>query len=101
MVIDEVQTGLGRTGSWWGIDLHGVNPDVLTTGKPLGNGHPMAVVVTSKDMASVLSPALVDTFRISPFQEVIGNTILDVILQEKLVDNAKKTGQFITDYVNT
>ena len=101
MILDEVQTGLGRTGHWWGFQIHGLKPDIVTTGKPLGNGHPMAVVVTSREFASVLSPELSPTFRINPLQEKIGSAILDIVNQENLMDNARVIGQFIVDYLNT
>ena len=51
-VVDEVQTGCGRVGSnFWGFQLHDVIPDIITIGKPLGNGHPVAAVVCTKKVA--------------------------------------------------
>ena len=56
-VADEVQSGFGRPGSHlWGFDVHGVIPDIVTLGKPMGNGHPVAAVVT-RPTSSIASPA--------------------------------------------
>ena len=55
VIIDEVQTGLGRLGECnWGFELHEIVPDILTTGKPLGNGHPLAVTICSEKLANGL-----------------------------------------------
>jgi len=55
VIIDEVQTGLGRLGEYtWGFEMHGIVPDIMTTGKPLGNGHPLAITVSSEELANSL-----------------------------------------------
>lgn len=101
VVIDEVQTGLGRTGHWWGYQIHpGVQPDIVTTGKPLANGHPLGLVVTSRALANLLPNELAETYKISPIQEAIGNTILEVLINDKLRENARDTGQFMVDYIH-
>ena len=52
MIADEVQVGLGRVGThWWAFDVDGVEPDIVTIGKPLGNGHPLGAVVTTRAIA--------------------------------------------------
>jgi 4-aminobutyrate aminotransferase-like enzyme len=48
---DEVQPGFGRTGTWWGYERHGLTPDLAILGKPMGNGHPVAAVVTTLEIA--------------------------------------------------
>ena len=101
VVIDEVQTGLGRTGHWWGYQIHpGVQPDIVTTGKPLANGHPLGLVVTSRALANLLPNELAETYKISPIQEAIGNSILEVLINDKLRENARDTGQFMVDYIH-
>ena len=50
MICDEVQSGFGRMGQWWGHEHHGVRADIVTMGKPVGNGHPLGVVVTTQEM---------------------------------------------------
>ena len=58
-VADEVQTGFGRCGShFWGFETHGVTPDIVTMAKGIGNGFPMAAVVTTKEIASQMSKGL-------------------------------------------
>ena len=58
-ITDEVQTGFGRTGTnYWGFESHGVTPDIVTMAKGMGNGFPMAAVVTTAEIADVLSQAL-------------------------------------------
>jgi 4-aminobutyrate aminotransferase-like enzyme len=55
VIIDEVQTGLGRLGDYtWGFELHDIVPDIITSGKPLGNGHPLAVTISSEKLANSL-----------------------------------------------
>jgi len=102
VIMDEVQTGLGRTGLWWGYQIHGaVDPDIVTTGKPLANGHPLALVITRRELANTLKPELAETYKISPLQEAIGNALFDVLMEKKLRENAGSTGQFMVDYVHT
>lgn len=94
VIADEVQAGYGRTGTWWGYDASGYHPDIIVTGKPMGNGLPLAATTASK--------ALVDGFRASnnyfntcaasPLQAAVGMAVLDEIERGKLVDNAGKIG---------
>ena len=54
---------------WWGYQIHGaVDPDIVTTGKPLANGHPLALVITRRELANTLKPELAETYKISPLQ---------------------------------
>ena len=58
-IADEVQTGFGRTGShFWGFENHGAHPDIVVMAKGIGNGFPMAAVVTTRDIADTLAQAL-------------------------------------------
>ena len=92
---DEVQPGFGRTGdAWWGFQRHGITPDIVTVGKPMGNGMPIA--------AAVFDPRLLADFgrEIRYFNTFGGNTVsiaaaqavLDVIRDEALIDNAAHVG---------
>jgi acetylornithine/N-succinyldiaminopimelate aminotransferase len=56
MIIDEIQTGLGRTGRWWGYEHHGIRPDVVTVAKALGNGMPIGACWARRDVASAFVP---------------------------------------------
>jgi alanine-glyoxylate transaminase/(R)-3-amino-2-methylpropionate-pyruvate transaminase len=93
-IADEVQTGFGRTGSnYWGFQNHGVIPDIVTMAKGIGNGFPMAAVVTRKEIADTLSQALFfNTFGGNPMACAVGSAVLDVIDEEKLQENCQKVG---------
>jgi len=94
-VADEVQVGLGRVGEhFWGFELQGVVPDIVTLGKPLGNGHPLAAVVTTPEIASsfVTGMEYFNTFGGNPVSCEIGLAVLDVLRDEALQANAAEVG---------
>ncbi|XP_069162919.1 ethanolamine-phosphate phospho-lyase isoform X2 [Procambarus clarkii] len=96
-IADEVQTGLGRTGEhFWAFEHFGVVPDIVTVGKPLGNGHPMAAVITTRDIADALGDYY-STFGGNPVACAIGIAVLDVIENEKLVQSAKAVGKTLLE----
>jgi alanine-glyoxylate transaminase/(R)-3-amino-2-methylpropionate-pyruvate transaminase len=96
-IADEVQTGFGRTGQhFWGFQLQGVIPDIVTMAKGIGNGVPLAAVVTTPQIASVLAKRLYfNTFGGNPVVCAQGKAVLEVIEREKLQDNALKVGNHI------
>lgn len=94
-IADEVQTGLGRVGShFWAFETQGVVPDIVTIGKPLGNGHPLAAVVTTPEIAASFDNGMeyFNTFGGNPVSCAVGLAVLDVIEEEKLQENALKVG---------
>ena len=94
-IADEVQPGFARTGGgMWGFGRHGIVPDVVTMGKPMGNGFPMAGVVTRPDLLSGFcnETGYFNTFGGNPVAAAAGLAVLDVIRDEGLVDHAGKTG---------
>jgi 4-aminobutyrate aminotransferase-like enzyme len=94
-VIDEVQTGFGRIGEhFWGFELDGVVPDIVTMGKPIGNGHPLAAVVTTPEVAAsfVTGMEYFNTFGGNPVSAEIGLAVLDVIRDERLQAHALEMG---------
>ncbi|XP_071528295.1 ethanolamine-phosphate phospho-lyase-like [Panulirus ornatus] len=96
-IADEVQTGLGRTGEYfWAFEHYGVTPDIVTIGKPLGNGHPMAAVITTREIADALGEYY-STFGGNPVACAIGMAVLDVIGNEKLVQSAKAVGKSLLE----
>lgn len=96
-IIDEVQSGLGRVGDhFWGFQMHNVVPDILTIGKPIGNGYPLAAVITTKEIADCLSE-FSSTFGGNPVACAIGKAVLDVIENEKLMSSAKHVGKCLKD----
>ena len=94
-VADEVQTGFGRCGShYWGFQTHGVTPDIVTMAKGIGNGFPMAAIVTTKEIAHHMSKALhFNTFGGNPLACAVGMEVLDVIEDEKLQQNCVHVGE--------
>ena len=93
MVVDEVQTGMGRTGKWFGIDHHGVVPDIMTLAKGLGGGVPMGAVVTTKEISSVMTPGTHGTtFGGNPLVTRSACTVIDIMKNEQLVKNAAELG---------
>nr|XP_057919702.1 5-phosphohydroxy-L-lysine phospho-lyase [Doryrhamphus excisus] len=102
-VADEVQTGFGRAGShFWAFQLQGANfcPDILTMGKPMGNGHPIACVATTAEIAGAFTDNGVEyfnTFGGNPVSCAIGLAVLEVIEKEDLTGNATRVGAHLKD----
>ncbi|OCC00760.1 hypothetical protein BA190_32195 [Labrys sp. WJW] len=97
-VADEVQVGFGRVGShWWAFELQDVVPDIVTMGKPIGNGHPMAAVVTTKEVAASFNNGMeyFNTFGGNPVSCAVGLAVLDVIERDGLRANALAMGDYL------
>ncbi len=97
-VADEVQTGCGRSGDhFWAFQEHEVVPDIVTIGKPIGNGHPLGVVVTTQALADAFKNGMeyFNTFGGNPVSCVIGLEVLRVIKDEHLQQNAKIVGDYL------
>jgi 4-aminobutyrate aminotransferase-like enzyme len=94
-VADEVQVGFGRVGShFWAFQTQGVVPDIVTLGKPMGNGHPMGAVVTTREIADSFMTGMeyFNTYGGNPVSCAIGLAVLDVIEEERLQENARIVG---------
>ncbi|XP_013188552.2 alanine--glyoxylate aminotransferase 2, mitochondrial [Amyelois transitella] len=98
-VSDEVQTGFGRTGdAFWGFETHGIIPDIVTMAKGIGNGFPMAAVVTTKEIAAAHNKAAYfNTFGGNPLACTAGKAVLEVIEEENLQENCKVTGKYFIE----
>ena len=97
-IADEVQTGFGRLGShFWGFETQGVIPDIVTMGKPMGNGHPLAAVVTTSEIADAFANGMeyFNTCGGNPVSCAIGNAVLEVIEAEDLQRNAHEVGTYL------
>src|SRR3954467_15760502 len=96
-IADEVQTGFGRTGThFWGFETQGVIPDIVTMAKGIGNGAPLAAVVTTPKIAAVMSQKVhFNTFGGNPVVSAIGKAVLEVIDRENLQANSLKLGAHI------
>ena len=97
-IADEVQVGVGRVGHhWWGFQLHNVVPDIVTIGKPIGNGHPLAAVVCTREIADAFANGMeyFNTFGGNPVSCAIGTEVLRIVADEGLKDNALEVGEFL------
>ena len=102
-VADEVQPGFGRTGkNFWGFEADEVAPDIVTMGKPMGNGQPLAATVTRTDIVERFSKkaSYFNTFGGNPVSCAAGLAVLDVIESENLQQNALEVGQYLIDGLN-
>ena len=98
-IADEVQAGFGRTGRMWGHEWSDVVPDVVTLGKPMGNGHPLAAVVARRDLVDAFRSEVFyfNTFGGNPVSCAVGNAVLDVMEREHLVERAARVGGFLRE----
>jgi len=97
-ISDEVQVGCGRLGkTFWGFQLHDVVPDIVTIGKPLGNGHPLATVACTQEVADKFANGMeyFNTFGGNPVSCAIGTEVLRTVKREKLQENALEVGEFL------
>ncbi len=95
-IADEVQVGFGRVGSAvWAFEAQGARPDIVTMGKPIGNGHPLGAVVTTRVIAEAFDNGMeyFNTFGGNPVSAAIGLAVLDVIAEEGLREHARVTGE--------
>ena len=96
LMLDEVQSGMGRTGQWFAFQHTNITPDVMTLAKGLGSGMPIGACLASGIAAETFVPGKHgSTFGGNPLACVAGATTLDIILEEKLRENANAMGDFI------
>ena len=95
VIADEVQSGYGRTGLWWGYERTQFLPDIVVTGKPMGNGLPIAATATRKDLVDVFRAKkdYFNTCAATPLQAAVGLAVLDEIERLGLVRNAADVGE--------
>ncbi len=97
-IADEVQTGCGRVGkSYWAFELHDVIPEIVTIGKPLGNGHPVAAVACTREVADKFANGMefFNTFGGNPVSCAVATEVLRVVKRERLQENALQTGEYL------
>jgi len=97
-IADEVQVGFGRIGDkFWGFELQDVAPDIVVMGKPIGNGHPLAAVVVTDEIANAFNNGMeyFNTFGGNPVSMAAGLAVLDVIEKEEMQRHAKDTGEYL------
>ncbi|MFQ5952052.1 MAG: aspartate aminotransferase family protein [Candidatus Omnitrophota bacterium] len=97
LIMDEVQTGMGRTGEMFAYKHYGIKPDVMTLAKSLGGGFPIGALVVSDKYSDVLSPGShASTFGGSPIVCAAALGVFEAIEQENLLENVKKMGEYLT-----
>jgi alanine-glyoxylate transaminase/(R)-3-amino-2-methylpropionate-pyruvate transaminase len=98
-IADEVQSGFGRTGThYWGFETQGVTPDIVTMAKGIGNGAPLAAVVTRPEIAQTLAQRIhFNTFGGNPVSCAIGKAVLEVIDRENIQQNCLELGTYIME----
>jgi ornithine--oxo-acid transaminase len=96
LILDEIQTGWGRTGKMFAFEHEGIKPDVLAVGKALGGGlYPVSACLARKDIMAVFTPGSHgSTFGGNPLAAAIGEAAIDVLVDEKLAENARKMGAY-------
>jgi acetylornithine/succinyldiaminopimelate/putrescine aminotransferase len=98
LIFDEVQTGMGRTGTLWAYEQTGVVPDVITAAKGLGGGFPIGAMITSPDTAGVLEPGdHGSTFAGNPLASAAANAALDVLDDAALLASVRERGEHLRE----
>lgn len=93
MIVDEVQTGIGRTGEWYGIQNYGVVPDIITMAKALGGGTPIGAVCSTEEISKVMTPGTHGTtFGGNPLVCAAGCAVLDIMKRDNIVPHVKDIG---------
>jgi len=100
-IADEVQAGVCRSGEWWGYEKMGFLPDIVSMGKPLGNGMPLAATAASADIVDQfrLITRYFNTFASSPLQAAAGIAVLDTLEQQKLEQNTREVGAYLAENI--
>ncbi len=102
MIVDEVQTGIGRTGKWFGIQNFGVIPDIVTMAKALGGGVPIGAISAGEDLAKVMTPGSHGTtFGGNPLVTASVVATLGIMKDEKLVENSRDTGAYLKQQIQS
>jgi 4-aminobutyrate aminotransferase-like enzyme len=103
VIADEVQSGYGRTGRWWGYEYEDFRPDIVVMGKPMGNGLPLAATASSREFVEAFRgrTGYFNTFSSTPLQAAVGMAVLDEIERLELVRNAAAVGQSLLARLET
>jgi 4-aminobutyrate aminotransferase len=94
LVVDEIQSGLGRTGKWWAVDHFGVEPDILCMAKPVGGGLPLGAIVARKELHTWPSGAHANTFGGNPLACAAGLRTIELI-EGGLLENSRRMGNYM------
>jgi acetylornithine/N-succinyldiaminopimelate aminotransferase len=98
LILDEIQTGMGRTGKLWCYEHAGVTPDIMTLAKALANGVPIGATLATEDVARVFTPGSHgSTFGGNPFATAVGLTVFSTLVEERLPERAERMGRLLHD----
>ena len=101
LMLDEIQTGMGRTGQWFAFQHNQIQPDVMTLAKALGNGVPIGACMTNEKAADIMQPGNHgSTFGGNPLMCATATTVIETIKTEKLIDNARELGEYLLNGFN-
>jgi 4-aminobutyrate aminotransferase len=102
LIVDEIQSGIGRTGKWWAVEHTGVQPDIICTAKGLGSGFPIGAIIAHKDVMGQWIPgAHASTFGGNPIACAAGVATLDVIEEDGLLARAEELGNYALERLST
>ncbi len=103
VIFDEVQAGFGRTGTWWGYEVMGAEPDIVAMGKPMGSGYPLSGVGASPEVAAAFHKrsGYFNTTAGTPVQAAVGSAVIDVIENENLLDRVNEVGAYLRGELST
>ena len=98
LILDEIQTGVGRTGRLWAYEHSGIEPDVMTVAKALANGLPIGATLATRDAGSVLTPGTHGTtFGGNPFVTAVAIASFTTVLDEKIPERAARIGRYLME----
>ena len=96
LILDEIQTGMGRTGRLWAYEHSGVAPDIMTVAKALANGVPIGATLATEDVARVFTPGTHgSTFGGNPLATAVGVTVFSTLIEDKLAERAGRMGKLL------
>ena len=98
-IADEVQAGFGRCGTMWGHEVADIVPDIVTMGKPMGNGYPLAALAARAELVKTFRSKVMyfNTFASNPVASAVGQAVLDVMAKENLIEHADHMGRYLRD----
>jgi acetylornithine aminotransferase/acetylornithine/N-succinyldiaminopimelate aminotransferase len=98
LILDEIQTGMGRTGRLWGHEHAGITPDIMTLAKALANGIPIGATLATEEVAAAFSPGSHgSTFGGNPFATAVGLTVFATLVEERLPERAARMGKLLRE----
>ncbi len=101
LILDEVQVGMGRTGSLFAYENYGIEPDIMTLAKAMGNGFPVGAMLATDRVAAAFVPGShASTFGGNPLGMTAGLVVMEVLLKEGVLENCKKTGSYFLEKLN-